>query len=47
MGDTVGPWAELALEAVAAAGEAVDRLGETAGPRVVVALSIRIGRRHV
>lgn len=38
MGETVvGPWGELSLRAVAAAREAVARLGEAAGRRVVAA----------
>jgi len=37
VGATLGAWAELCLQAVAAAGEAVARLGEAAGRRVVAA----------
>ena len=37
MGAMLGEWAELALRAVAAAREAVGRLGEAAGRRVVAA----------
>lgn len=37
MGEMVGPWAELCLRAVAAAGKAVARLGGAAGRRVVAA----------
>lgn len=37
MGETVGGWAELSLRGLAAAREAVARLGEVAGRRVVAA----------
>jgi len=37
MGTMLGEWAELALQAVGAAREAVARLGEAAGRRVVAA----------